>query len=54
MLHHLNSERGQGLVEYALIIIFIAIVVTIALTTVPPGLVTVFNDIGITLESIIN
>lgn len=45
-------EKGQGLVEYALIIVLIAILVILAMTFMSPSLGNVFTSIGNTLESI--
>mgnify|MGYP001767140898 CR=1 FL=1 len=45
-------EKGQGLVEYALIIIFIAIVVIIALQLLGPTLGNTFSNISSTLEAL--
>ena len=45
-------EKGQGLVEYALIIVLIAILVILAMTFMAPSLGNVFTSIGNTLESI--
>mgnify|MGYP000988637831 CR=1 FL=1 len=39
------KEKGQGLVEYALIIVLIAIVVIIALSLLGTEIGNVFNDI---------
>lgn len=39
------KEKGQGLVEYALIIVLIAIVVIAALSLLGPQIATVFNQI---------
>ena len=39
------KEKGQGLVEYALIIVLIAIVVIAALTLLGPQIGNVFNKI---------
>ncbi len=47
----LYSERGQGLVEYALIIVVIAMVVGIAMIFFAPTLGNVFTDVATTLES---
>lgn len=51
MLFHLSliSERGQGLIEYALLIILIAMVVMFTLTAIPPPVENVFYEIGNTL-----
>ena len=40
-----RGEEGQGLVEYALIIVLVALVVITALTAVGGQVETVFNDI---------
>ncbi|MEJ2486249.1 MAG: Flp family type IVb pilin [Anaerolineales bacterium] len=46
-------EKGQGLVEYALIIVLISIVVILALNYLAPTIGNVFTEIGTTLvESI--
>ena len=39
------QEKGQGLVEYALILVLIAIVVIAALSLLGPEVGNVFNDI---------
>jgi pilus assembly protein Flp/PilA len=38
-------ERGQGLVEYALILIFVAVVVIAILTILSPGLVDIYQNV---------
>lgn len=38
-------QRGQGLIEYALILVFIAIVVIIVLTTLGPAIGNAFSTI---------
>lgn len=40
------NEKGQGLVEYALIIVLIALVVIIALTVFGPQLGEIFSGIN--------
>jgi pilus assembly protein Flp/PilA len=40
------KEKGQGLVEYALILVLVAIVVIAALTLLGPTIGTVFSDIN--------
>ena len=47
----LAREEGQGLVEYALIIVLIAIVVIAALTLLGPIIGQVFSNIATALES---
>ena len=49
MLFKHESESGQGLVEYALLIILIVIVVLVTLTNIPPPVAEVFSEIGSTL-----
>lgn len=44
------KEKGQGLVEYALIIVLIAIVVIVALSLLGPVIGNVFTEIATTLE----
>lgn len=41
-----ESEEGQGLVEYALIIALVAILLVVALTTLNGQLSTVFSNIS--------
>ena len=40
-----KAEKGQGLVEYGLIIVLVALAVVVALTAVGGGVETVFNNI---------
>lgn len=41
-----SKEDGQGMVEYALIIAFIAIVVIVALAVLGPKIAEMFTNIG--------
>lgn len=43
------KEKGQGLVEYALILVLVAIVVIAALTVIGKQVDAVFDEIGKTL-----
>ena len=45
------SEKGQGLVEYALILILVAIVVIAALNYLAPVIGDMFSTIGNTLQT---
>jgi pilus assembly protein Flp/PilA len=45
-----ESEEGQGLVEYALIIVLVSIVVIAALTTLGGGVNAVFTRINDTIK----
>jgi pilus assembly protein Flp/PilA len=45
-----KKEKGQGLVEYALILVLVAIVVIAALTLLGPIIGNIFNEISNTLE----
>ena len=47
----LESDEGQGLVEYALIILLVSIVVIGVLTTLGTGVQGVFTNINTTLGS---
>jgi len=40
-----RNEGGQGLTEYALIIVFVAIVVLVALALLGPAIGSVFSNI---------
>lgn len=42
----LEKEKGQGLVEYALIIVLVAIVVIAALTLIGPVIGNMFSSIN--------
>ena len=46
------KEKGQGLVEYALIIVLVAIVVIAALSILGPRISNVFNTISGTLGNV--
>ncbi len=46
-----HDEEGQGMVEYALIIVLIAIVVIVALTALGGGIGNVFERITNQVES---
>ncbi len=45
------KEKGQGLVEYALILVLVAIVVIAALVVLGPIIGNVFSDINSSLSS---
>ena len=47
-----RKEKGQGLVEYALIIVLVAIVVIVALMILGPRISNVFNTISATLGEV--
>jgi pilus assembly protein Flp/PilA len=44
-LHRFYLERGQGLVEYALILIFVAVVLIAILVILSPGIGNIYSDI---------
>lgn len=48
----IKIEKGQGLVEYALILILIALIVIIAMQLLGSTLGNTFSDISATLESL--
>jgi pilus assembly protein Flp/PilA len=43
------KEKGQGLVEYALILVLVAIVVIVALTALGPIIADIFTQINAAL-----
>lgn len=47
-----RSQRGQGLVEYALIIALVAIVVFAALLIIGPALGNIFSSINTSLTNV--
>ena len=49
-INSLKSEKGQGLVEYALILVLIAIVVIAVLTTLGQRTCTTFSTVGSALS----
>lgn len=50
-LNSIKKEDGQGMVEYALIIAFIAIVVIAGLVFLGPIVRDMFTDIGETMQA---
>jgi len=44
-----REEKGQGLIEYALIILLVSIVVIVALTALGPQISAVYDQITTTL-----
>jgi pilus assembly protein Flp/PilA len=48
---YIPREEGQGLVEYALIIVLVAIVVIVALSFLGPIIANVFSTIAGNLEN---
>jgi pilus assembly protein Flp/PilA len=47
----LNSKKGQGLVEYALILVLVAIVVMIILALLGPAIGNVFSNVVAAIEN---
>ena len=45
MLYHPPSEKGQGLMEYALILVLIAVVVVAVLVAFGPFLGNLYSDV---------
>ena len=45
-----NDERGQGMVEYGLIIALVAVVLIVASTTLSDGLDDIFTGVGTKLS----
>ncbi len=52
MLKALKNQKGQGLVEYALIIVLVSIVAIAALTLMGPTVAAVFTSISNTLAGV--
>jgi pilus assembly protein Flp/PilA len=50
MISFLKEDKGQGMVEYGLIIALIAIAVIAAITLLGENLTQIFNDISTQLE----
>jgi pilus assembly protein Flp/PilA len=48
----LLNKKGQGMVEYALIIALIAVVVAVALALLGPQIATLFRGIGENLPTV--
>jgi pilus assembly protein Flp/PilA len=46
MLYRPNQEEGQGLVEYALILVLVAVVVIVILTLLGPDIGNIFSNIN--------
>ena len=46
LMAKMQNEEGQGLIEYALIIVLVSIVVILALTAVGTGVNSVFTNIA--------
>ena len=46
------KEKGQGLVEYALILVLIAVVVIVAMQFLGPIVRDIFGDIGNTINNV--
>jgi pilus assembly protein Flp/PilA len=44
-----RGERGQGMVEYALVVVFITIVVVVSLTVVGNQLSNIFSNVTLQL-----
>lgn len=40
------KEKGQGLIEYALILVFVALLVVVALRVLGPGIGGVFSNVN--------
>jgi pilus assembly protein Flp/PilA len=53
-MNDFRSEKGQGLVEYALILILVAIVVILAVTALGTTTKSMFSDINNNISMISN
>jgi len=52
MFMHSKRPRGQGLLEYALILVLVAIVVIAALMAMGPWIGNVFNQINTSIAGV--
>ena len=52
MLYRPQNEQGQGLVEYALILVLVALVVIIVLLILGPAIGNLFSDVIGELEAV--
>ena len=48
----LYADRGQGLVEYALILVFVAVIVLVALQVLGPTVGNMFTNVNTELERV--
>jgi Flp pilus assembly pilin Flp len=52
MLYAPKPQEGQGLVEYALLLIFVSVVMVAILTILGPGLMNVYSNLVRTLNGV--
>jgi pilus assembly protein Flp/PilA len=45
MLYRPQNEEGQGLVEYALILVLVAVVVIVILSVLGPAIANIFSNL---------
>ncbi len=45
MIYRPNNEEGQGLVEYALILVLVAVVVIVILSLLGPAIANIFSNL---------
>ena len=51
-MNMLYADRGQGLVEYALILVFVAVIVLVALQVLGPTVGNMFTNVNTELERV--
>ena len=51
MLYRPRNEEGQGLVEYALILVLVAVVVIVVLAVLGPTIGNIFSNVIVGLRS---
>lgn len=49
--HRREQEIGQGLVEYALILVFVAVVMILVMTILGPGISNIYKNIVTILQN---
>jgi pilus assembly protein Flp/PilA len=52
MINHPHPQNGQGLVEYALILVLVAVIVLIVLAVLGPAIGNLFSSVVQNLSSI--
>lgn len=51
LLNRIRNEKGQGMAEYALILVLVSIVAIVALSALGRSITDVFNEIVATLSA---
>jgi len=54
VLNHLRNEKGQGMVEYGLILALISIAAIAVMTPIGESITTVFQEVSTALSNALN